>query len=232
MSEDQIFMKVKPRSIEDDIFANLREAIVGGQIKLGEHLNESDIAKQMEVSRIPVREVLRKLEQEGLVDRIQNKGCFVKTFTNQDVKEVFSMRASLESMSFEWAIPNITSEDIKNLEELISRQEKAVQDKDYDELTRLDMHFHEYICIKAEHSRLLKAWYQHHAQCQMLLNIRFRHLSAYTPESVLQDHGRLLDSIKNKDVFEAIELTHQISKRVSADCIKTLEAKKLEAGLS
>ena len=226
MTDNQVFMKIEPRSMEDEILFRLRGAIVSGQIKLGGHLKETDIAKQMEVSRIPVREALRKLEQEGLVVRIPNKGCFVTTFTEQDIKEVFSMRASLESMSFQWAIPKMSPDDIEKLKELVAQQGQAVQRKDYDELARLDMRFHEYICIKADHSRLLKAWYEHHAQCQMLLNIRFRHLSAYTPESVLGDHGRILKAIENKDPQAAIDLTNQISDRVSRDCILTLEAIK------
>ena len=229
MMDNQVFMKIEPRSMEDEILYRMREAIVSGQIKLGGHLNETDIAKQMAVSRIPVREALRKLEQEGLIVRIPNKGCFVTTFTEQDVKEVFSLRASLESMSFQWAIPKMTPQDIQKLKELVAEQEQAVQRKDYDELSRLDMRFHEYICIKADHSRLLKAWYEQHAQCQMLLNIRFRLLAAYTPESVLRDHGRILKAIENNDPLAAIELTYEISERVSGDCIQTLKAVQAES---
>ena len=224
MMDNQVFMKIEPRSMEDEILFRMREAIVSGQIKLGGHLNETDIAKQMAVSRIPVREALRKLEQEGLVVRIPNKGCSVTTFSEQDVNEVFSLRASLESMSFQWAIPKLTPQDIQKLKELVTQQEQAVQRKDYDELSRLDMRFHEYICVKADHSRLLKAWYEQHAQCQMLLNIRFRHLAEYTPESVLQDHSRILQAIENSDPLTAIELTYEISERVSSDCIQTLKA--------
>jgi len=229
MTDNQVFLKIEPRSMEDEILFRLREAIVSGQIKLGGHLNETDIAKQMAVSRIPVREALRKLEQEGLVLRKPNKGCFVTTFSEQDVKEVFSLRASLESMSFQWAIPKLTSQDIQKLKELIAQQEQAVKSKNYDELSRLDMRFHEYICIKADHSRLLKAWYEQHAQCQMLLNIRFRHLAEYTPESVLHDHGRILQAIENHDPLAAIELTYEISERVSNDCIQTLKVLQAES---
>lgn len=227
--ENQVFMKVEPRSIESEILTNLREAIVSGQIKIGAHLNESDIAKQMGVSRIPIREALRKLEQEGLIERIPNKGSFVISFTEQDVREVFSLRASLECMSFEWAIPKLTPQDIQYLKELVAQQAQAVLNKDYSTLSQLDMRFHEYICIKADHSRLLKSWYEQHAQCQMLLNIRFRHLAEYTPESVIRDHSRILSAIENKDIFAAIELTNSISQRVSHDCIHTLEA--MESGV-
>jgi DNA-binding FadR family transcriptional regulator len=62
----------------------------------------------------------------------------------------------------------------------------------------------------------------------MLLNIRFRHLAAYTPESVLQDHGRILKAIEYNDPLTAIELTYEISERVSGDCIQTLKAIQAE----
>lgn len=222
--DSQLFMKIEPRNMENEILYRMREAIVGGKIEPGAHLNETDIAKQMAVSRIPVREALRKLEQEGLIIRLPNKGCFVITFTEQDIKEVFSLRASLESMAFEWAIPKMTPQDIQKLKDLVEQQERAIQRKDYDELARLDMRFHEYICIRAKHSRLLKAWYEQHAQCQMLLNLRFRHLASYTPETVPVDHNRILKAIEDKEPSIAIALTHEISERVAQDCIVTLQA--------
>lgn len=222
--DDQLFVKIEPRNMETEIFSRMREAIVSGQIKPGEHLNESDIAKQMAVSRIPVRESLRKLEQEGLIVRLPNKGCFVITFSAQDVREVFSLRAALECMSFEWAIPKMTPRDIQILHTLIENQKQAIHEEDYEALAQLDMQFHEHICIRAGHSRLLKAWYEQHAQCQMLLNLRFRHLAEYTPETVTVDHIRILEAIEAKDVRKAIALTQEISERVSNDCIHTLEA--------
>lgn len=155
---------------------------------------------------------------ESLIVHLPNKGCFVITFTEQDIKEVFSLSASLESMAFEWAIPKMTPQDIQKLRDLIEQQEQAIQRKNYDELARLDMRFHEYICIRAEHSRLLKAWYEQHAQCQMLLNLRFRRLASYTPETVPVDHNRILKAIEDKEPGVAIALTHEISERVAQDC--------------
>ena len=216
----QLFMKIESRNMEDEILYRLREAIISSKIELGAHLNETDIAKQMAVSRIPVREALRKLEQEGLIVRSPNKGCFVITFTEQDIKEVFSLRASLESMSFEWAIPKMTPQDIQKLRDLVNQQEQAILRQDYDELARLDMRFHEYICIKANHSRLLKAWYEQHAQCRMLLNLRFRTFADYTPKTVVHDHTEILKALEAGDFARLMELTEYISKRVVNECLK------------
>lgn len=219
---DFAFTKIKPRSIENEIISRLRAAIVSGQFPPGAHLNESEIAKQMEVSRIPIREAIKKLEQEGLVVRQPNKGVDVISFTEQDVRETFSLRARLESMAFEWAIPNITNEDMAQLRALVTEQETAIAERSYDELARLDMRFHELICLKAGHSRLLKIWYELHAQGQMMLNLRFRVMADYTPKTVTEDHLEILDAIGRGDIESAVRLTNAISERVIDECIETL----------
>jgi DNA-binding GntR family transcriptional regulator len=219
---DFAFTKIKPRSIENEIISRLRAAIVSGQFPPGTHLNESEIAKQMEVSRIPIREAIKKLEQEGLVVRLPNKGVDVISFTEQDVRETFSLRARLESMAFEWAIPNITNEDMAQLRALVKEQETTIAERRYDDLARLDMRFHELICLKAGHSRLLKIWYELHAQGQMLLNLRFRQMADYTPKTVTEDHLKILDAIERGDIDSAVRLTNTISERVIDECIETL----------
>lgn len=217
-----IFRQIPQRNVDNDILQSLRHAIISGQVTLGSHLNETEIAKQMAVSRIPIREALRKLEQEGLVVRQPNRGVFVTKFTEKDVNEVFSLRSNLESMAFKWAIPNMTETDFKILRDLIKQQETAIQNKDFDELAGLDMLFHQFICEKANHSRLLKSWQEQHAQCQMLLNLRFRHMSEYTPETVTEDHAEIMDAIEQRDIDKVIALTLEISERVSAECSQTV----------
>lgn len=219
---DFTFTQIKPRNIEDEIISRLRHAIVSGQLPPGAHLNESEIAKQMAVSRIPIREAIKKLEQEGLVVRHPNKGVYVISFTEQDVRETFSLRARLEGMAFEWAIPNMAPADLAQLRVLVQEQETAIRARNYAELARLDMRFHELICQKAGHSRLLKIWYELHAQGQMLLNLRFRLMPDYTPETVTTDHMEILDAIERGDVARAVQLTNDISERVIAECIETL----------
>jgi len=70
----------------------------------------------------------------------------------------------------------------------------------------------------------LKSWHEQHAQSQILLNIRFRKMSEYTPETVIKDHERILNAIENRDAQTAIDLTTQISERVAAECSQTIAA--------
>ena len=219
-----IFSKIEMRTVGKEVVNSLRDAIVSGKIGLGTHLAESDLAAQMAVSRIPVREALRQLEQEGLVVRHLNRGCFVTNFSEHDIQEVFSLRSQLEGMAFEWAIPNLGEEDLLILETIIQEQSRAIQGKNYDDLARLDMQFHEFICLKANHHRLLKAWYEQHAQCQILLNLRFRTLAQNTPDTVIEDHRNILQALRDGDASRAIALTQAISSRVSRECIEALQS--------
>jgi DNA-binding GntR family transcriptional regulator len=228
--ESTIFTRIEQRTVQQEVVDVIRQAIVSGKLEIGQHLAEAALSEQMEVSRIPIREALRQLEQEGLVTRYNNRGCFVTDFSDDDVREVFSLRSSLECMAIEWATPRITPEDITVLRGLIEEQSQAALAGDFSGLAQLDMRFHEYICIKAQHSRLLKEWYSLHAQCQILLNRRFQALSDYTPETVSEDHTHILDAFERGDIGAAIQLTKTISQRVELECIETLHHLKHKQG--
>jgi DNA-binding GntR family transcriptional regulator len=216
------FEKILPQPVEKTIAGQLRAAILSGQLELGAHLPEADLAAQMAVSRIPVREALRLLEQEGLVTRRPNHGCFVITFQDQDVHEVFSLRAHLENMALEWATPLLVGADFAALRALVAAQSEAICAGDYDRLAGLDIQFHQHICTRAGHARLLKAWSEQHTQCQILLNHRFRRLPDAAPDTVLTDHAALLQALEARDVPAAQRLTLEISQRVAQECIAIL----------
>ena len=217
-----IFSRIEQRSVPQEVVDLIRQAIVSGRLDFGQHLTEISLSEQMSVSRIPIREALRQLEQEGLVTRFNNRGCFVVSFTDQDVREVFSLRATLEVMAVEWAVPRMNDADIEHLRGMIGEQRAAVERQDYETLAYLDMKFHEYICLKAQHSRLYKDWNAHHAQCQMLLNRRFRVFSDFIPEKVAENHTLLVEALARRDVPAAAELTRQFSARVERECIEVL----------
>ena len=220
--DSMVFTRIEQRSVQQEVVDLIRQAVVSGKLELGQHLTEASLSDQMAVSRIPVREALRQLEQEGLVARFNNRGCFVTDFSDEDVREVFSLRSALECMAIEWAAPRMDSADFAVLRKMIQEQSQAAKDGDFAKLTYLDMRFHEFVCEKAQHSRLLKEWHALHAQCQMLLNRRFLVLSDYTPDTVAEDHNQILDAIERKDTAAAARLTKEISDRVELECIQTL----------
>ncbi len=221
-----VFTPVGIRTMQDEIVDLIRDATLRGDIDLGQHLPEQELAEQMGVSRIPIREAMRQLEQEGLVMRIPNRGCFVADFTEQDVAEIFSLRATLEIMAIERATPNLTPQDIANLREIIETQHQASEARDFNELTQLDLKFHEYICVRANHGRLLKTWRSQYVQALILMNRRFRTLRDYTPDTVVPDHTQITAALERRDAQAAIELTKAISRRVTKECVDVIRRKE------
>jgi DNA-binding GntR family transcriptional regulator len=225
-----VFPKVEQRTVQGTVVDLVRDAIISGVLIPGERLTESTIARQMNVSRAPLREALRQLEEEGLVIRIPNRGCFVVDLSEQDIREIFSLRATLECTAIEWATANLTASDIASLRENIQQCRQAIQNGDPDWLTRLDMQFHELLCTRANHRRLLKAWYTNNGQLRMLVNGRFRLLSDYVPETVISDHTAVLAALERGDAAAAIVLTQRINARVARECVELLRSKRNGAG--
>src|SRR5699024_9298590 len=98
------------------VVESLREAIVTGQLKPGEHLIERDLSEQMGISTTPIKEAFRILGNEGLVITIPRKGTYVSELVETNIKEVSMLRAVIEGLSAELAAVKINEEQIKKLD--------------------------------------------------------------------------------------------------------------------
>jgi DNA-binding GntR family transcriptional regulator len=228
--EAQLFDRIQPRTLRAEIVNMLRDAIVSGKLGPGEHLKESVIAKQMSVSRIPVREAFRQLEQEGLIVSIPNQGSFVKVFDEKDIREIFTLRGALESLACELVLSNgpLQPEDLEHLEKYIERQREAIDAGDFDRLTRLDMDFHEFICKKSDSERLLKTWRSLRTQVQVLFHQRFRTYD-WIPHTVEVDHAAILEALRRGDVQQIAQVHKEINARVADECIEIVHLSDSQA---
>jgi DNA-binding GntR family transcriptional regulator len=204
--------------------AMIREAIVSGGLTPGTHLKESNLAAQMSVSRSPVREALRQLEQEGLVVIIPNQGCYVRDFDPEDIREIFTLRAALETLACEIVLEDgkLQSADLAQLEGLIEQQMRAIEKQDLTHLTELDMTFHEFVCSKAGFERLLKMWRSLRSQMEALFNRRFQAMPDYLPATVSIDHAAILDALRRRDMDELARLHREINTRVARECVRII----------
>src|SRR6476646_9829089 len=105
----------------DDLALALEEAIVSGEIAPGTVLRQEQLSEQYRVSRTPVREALRRLAALGLVSFVPNRGVRVRTLSRDELREAFLVRAELESLATELAVPKITPEGIAALDEAEQR---------------------------------------------------------------------------------------------------------------
>ena len=99
--------------LRDVVFNTLRQAILKGELKPGERLMEIALAERLGVSRTPIREAMRKLEQEGLVVMIPRRGAQVANITEKDLNDVLEVRIALENVAIEKACARMTEEEMR-----------------------------------------------------------------------------------------------------------------------
>ena len=116
--------------LRDVVFNTLREAILKGELKPGERLMELQLAERMGVSRTPIREAIRMLEQEGLAVTIPRKGAEVARMTEKDMEDVLEIRAALDELAVQLACDEITEEQVKNLKVAMRGFEESIRTGD------------------------------------------------------------------------------------------------------
>ncbi len=191
------------RVLADEVADVLRAAILDGQIAPEQQILEAQVAEMMGVSRGPVREALVRLEQEGLVYKLRNRGTFVARLSHEDVEEVYSLRQALELLAVRYFLKNATPDNIAQLERVVEKiSQHAGSDITPKEAADLDIEFHETLVRAAGHQRLLEAWLNLREQVRILLLSRnvadedFRDL-------LWRDHRDVLEALCNGDMERA-----------------------------
>ncbi len=194
-------------SLRGRVFYRLREDILNGKYNEHEELRELTISEEMGVSRTPVREAFRQLELEGLIQIIPNKGAYVVGITDQDVRDIYIIRARLEGLSARWATQHISQEQMDELEENVYLAKFHAEKGHLEQMFDLDNRFHE-IIYEASNSKILERQLKDYHQ--YVLRVRKRTLSSANrgPASNLE-HEAILEAIKAGDADEAESLAHQ-----------------------
>jgi DNA-binding GntR family transcriptional regulator len=120
----------------------LREGILNGDYAPGERLGEADLAEKLGLSRTPVREALRRLSAEGLVDITTNKGARVVDYPDHDLDYIFQIRAHVEGLAARAAALSASTADIDHLEEIATTLKDHAEAGRLDEVSRLNSEFH------------------------------------------------------------------------------------------
>jgi DNA-binding GntR family transcriptional regulator len=140
-------MKTMSKST-DKAYVSILEALTAGRLRPGEHLAEERLAREIGVSRTPVREALRRLSAEGFIELMPNQGGKVPLLSIDDVVEIFDLRLILESYAASLAAQKITAAQLKELSELCSGMEQAFANRRGDyitEISRRNRRFHRVI---------------------------------------------------------------------------------------
>lgn len=194
-------------SLRGRVFHKIRDDILGGKYKENEELKEVAIGQELGVSRTPVREALRQLELEGLVQIIPNRGAFVTGIQAKDVRDIYMIRSRLEGLCARWACENITKEQMEEMEENVYLAEFHVSKGNMEQIAELDNQFHRLLYAACASKMLEHLLIDYH---QYVLRIRRKTLSTVdrAKQSNLEHRG-IMEAIKNKDADLAERLADE-----------------------
>ena len=125
--------KIMRQTLREQVTQAIRMKLLTGELKPGTKIVEQEMAEELGVSRGPVREALRQIEQEGLVEYTSHVGCSVKDFTAQDVYEVYLLRANLEILSVKMCEGHFSQQTLKRMEEILNRMDSIEDLEHFDE---------------------------------------------------------------------------------------------------
>ncbi len=191
-------------SLRSKVFEKLQNAIIEGHYKKGEGLTESRISLDFGVSRTPVREAIRQLELEGLIEYIPNKGAIVKGISRKDIGDIFDIRVLIEGLAARWAAQSITEDELKALEKAIELEEFFTRKNDSEQLMKIDTMFHDIIFNACDSRPLLHVLSMFHRYVQ-----RARSQSLATQEraeKVYEEHMAIYHALVEHNCKKAEEL--------------------------
>lgn len=140
--------------LRDVVFRTLREAILKGELKPGERLMEMQLASKLGVSRTPIREAFRMLEQEGLAVTIPRRGAEVARMTEKDMQDVLEIREALDELASTIACDKMTEEQLEELARAKRGFEETLETGDVKSIAEADVRFHDVIYRAANNKRL------------------------------------------------------------------------------
>src|SRR5690625_4986967 len=135
----------KKMTKSDIVYNHLKEQILSGTLKPNERLVINTIAKELDVSPIPVREALKKLSIQGFIEFESQKGAKVAPINIDDLQEIFEIRLELETLATKLAARHATDEEIANLQNICEKMESSIRNKNTQQYTQLNREFHDSI---------------------------------------------------------------------------------------
>jgi DNA-binding GntR family transcriptional regulator len=190
------------KSLGQNVFDSLKQAIIRGDISSGEWLVESHIAEVLGISRTPVREAIHKLERERLIERQPRGGFTVLGLNRQDIEETFGIRSVLEAYAARLASVKHQPEELKPLEKKIREFQKSLANHQMEDLPQINTEFHDLLYALSKSPRLI----------HMINGLRdqiYRFRQMILKDSNLaqmsnEDHKLMLQCIRQRDA-EAVE---------------------------
>jgi DNA-binding GntR family transcriptional regulator len=193
---------VKARSLPDQIADGIVEGIAAGALVPGQRLIELDLARQFAVSRVPLREAMKMLEAQGILEREAHRGVRVVELDETRIDRICEVRAALEIIAARYAVETYRSEPgrLRRLEAIVSSMDEAVRRGDWAGVNQADLAFHREICVASKNDIVITLW---QGLARHVLTIFGREILTETGKSqIVQQHRELISALLSSDPAE------------------------------
>lgn len=188
-------------TLTDEIAEILRERILSGEYGIGEKIKEATVAEELKVSRTPIREAFKKLQKEGLIEYIPNRGCFARGFTERDIDDIYDIRKALEVLTVRWAIERISDKEIDELKKQCQVMRIYASKHEIQKALKINPVFHDVIYRAAGSrfmTRVLHSYKDYITDTREAVFYDDEYLS-----QVISEHEEILEAIADRDVDAA-----------------------------
>ena len=213
------------KPLREVIFNTLREAIIVGELKPGERLMEVQLADKMGVSRTPVREAIRKLELEGLVEMLPRKGAHVADLSVKDIMDVLEVRSTLDGLASYLSAQRITDEETKELKHVLNQFVNYVEKDNLQGSIKKDVEFHDIIYRSSRNDKLIQITNNLREQVQRFRVIYMKDYSS--SRELIQEHMDIYEAISGRDCTAAMSIAHRHIKNQEEAITKAIKKNKL-----
>jgi len=192
---------LKKENLGNQVFEQIKQMIVRGEIPAGKRIIESELAESMGISRTPVREAVHKLGAEGFLKPLPKGGYVVRGLGISDIEETFEIRSILESFAAFLAANRHRHEEILPLEEKIEEFQRSLDNNDLKELARLNTEFHELLYALSRSQRLIKMIYNLRDEIYFLRKIILNSIDMARLSN--KDHREIINAIEKRQAKTA-----------------------------
>ncbi|MDB4111860.1 GntR family transcriptional regulator [Yoonia sp.] len=214
------FKRRRQRSLVDEVRDELERMILHGEVAAGERLNEISLAEQLGVSRSPVREAARSLEQQGLVTTVANQGVFVRKLSLEDALELYDLRAMIAGELCAKLAQNATPDNKAELRRFVGRMNAALTAGDEDLYFETNLAFHDYVADASGATRAKALYISLGKEVRLM---RLRVLKGATSLTLSNaEHELIVAAIEQGNIDAAREAGAQHHKNGKARLLETL----------
>ncbi len=220
---------MESRPIREIAYEVLKHAIITGDIAAGERIVETDYAERLHISRTPLREALRKLERDGLVEYVPRRGVVVRAFTIQDVEEIYTIRNALELLTLPSIVQKATAEDIAALRQRLRDMDEVMNRGDIATLSPMARDFHAHLTRICGQNRILRVIEGQDEFITRFSAMAIRQENRRT--AAHEEHYLLVDYVEQRDLPRLEALMRKHIERSKENCLAALAEQRKNQNL-